>query len=317
MSENQPRRPHPEGDQLSKAEQPAPPVHAIVDNPPSPKAEANSQQELSPEKPLPRFERPEWVIVYITAIYSAISGLTLWVIKRQANIMEGQAADARGSAAAAAVVAQRTLNAIERQVINMRRQVVWSKMSYRASKLNAEAAILSAKAASASVEAFKQRERARFFVVPFALFDVETTPSGLFADHYGKASVQLTHVGPTDALNVFGQVKTAVQPHDSPLPDMIEMEDVSLPTVIKSGHKPIKLSLPIRLADREAVDALKQGNTVLHFFGFISYDDAFGERHETRFRYIWRPQFFRMENGPEASNSQWETCGPPEDNQAT
>jgi hypothetical protein len=47
-------------------------------------------KETAEEKPLPRFARPEWVIVYITAVYVVISGLTLRAIKKQARQMELQ-----------------------------------------------------------------------------------------------------------------------------------------------------------------------------------------------------------------------------------
>ncbi len=42
-------------------------------------------------KPLPRFLRPEWVIVYITAFYVFISALMLLAIKRQADLAEDTA----------------------------------------------------------------------------------------------------------------------------------------------------------------------------------------------------------------------------------
>lgn len=50
----------------------------------------SSSEQDPPEKPLPPFERPEWVIVYVTAAYSLISGLMLIAIKRQADHMERQ-----------------------------------------------------------------------------------------------------------------------------------------------------------------------------------------------------------------------------------
>lgn len=178
----------------------------------------------------------------------------------------------------------------------------------------------SAKAASDSITFLKQKERARFFVVPFALYGLHDTPTGFYGDEYGRAVVQLTHVGPTDAVNVVGKVKAVVLALDAPLPEMLEMVDVELPSVIKSGREPVKLSTTIRLGDREAVDALKSGATNLHFFGRITYEDVFGEAHVTPFRYVWRPRFHRVTEGngvAEGSDSQWETCGPPEDNQAT
>ncbi len=71
------------------------------------------------EKPLPQFLRPEWITVYITAIYVLIAYLTLHAIKRQSDLMKDQAKDARESATTAAVTAQQTLEALRRQVDSM------------------------------------------------------------------------------------------------------------------------------------------------------------------------------------------------------
>jgi hypothetical protein len=70
------------------------PTHVVID-PPLPAPAGNPEPAISDphttEKPLPRFERPEWVIVYITAVYAFISWLTLRAMKRQADIMKRQA----------------------------------------------------------------------------------------------------------------------------------------------------------------------------------------------------------------------------------
>jgi hypothetical protein len=102
-----------------------PPPGAVVDprnTTPRGKSEPTNQESDPPEKPLPRFLRPEWVIVYITAIYSLIAGLTLWVIKRQADTMELQAKDARKASADSAKTTQETLAAIKEQAQAMRDQ---------------------------------------------------------------------------------------------------------------------------------------------------------------------------------------------------
>jgi hypothetical protein len=80
-------------------------------------------QSSTPEKPLPRPIRPEWVIVYITAIYAFIAWLTLHSIKRQADTMERQVTAARDSAAQAASDSAATLAAIKRQADLMQRQI--------------------------------------------------------------------------------------------------------------------------------------------------------------------------------------------------
>ena len=75
------------------------------------KAEPDDSKKAPEEKPLPRFERPEWVIVYITAIYVLIAWWTLRAIKRQADTMEMQANEARQSAATATTIAQKAADA--------------------------------------------------------------------------------------------------------------------------------------------------------------------------------------------------------------
>jgi len=70
-----------------------PQTHVVID--PSLPTSASQPEPAksdpqSPDKPLPRFERPEWVIVYITAAYSIVSLLTLFVIKRQTTLMAEQ-----------------------------------------------------------------------------------------------------------------------------------------------------------------------------------------------------------------------------------
>jgi hypothetical protein len=142
--------------EAANSAKPIPPSGAVA-NPstaaPTANSESRTGQNEAPEKPLPRFERPEWVIVYITAIYSMIAGLSLWVIRRQADTMKQQAADARNSATEAAIMAQDTLNAIERQVIALRRQAIWLKLSARASSLSAKAAVTTSRAALLNAQA--------------------------------------------------------------------------------------------------------------------------------------------------------------------
>lgn len=81
-------------------QRPAPPATpSIIPSITAPcsQAEPCYAQENAPEKAFPWPIRPEWVIVYITAIYVFIAWRTLRAIKRQANIMEGQARDAKES----------------------------------------------------------------------------------------------------------------------------------------------------------------------------------------------------------------------------
>lgn len=95
-----------------------PPPSAVVgssETAPLERKEAASQKADPRETPLPQFRRPDWLIVYITALYSLIAACTLWVIKRQADTMERQAADATKSATDAALLAEGTLATMREQ----------------------------------------------------------------------------------------------------------------------------------------------------------------------------------------------------------
>jgi len=98
VAENQQSQPHAVNDNTAQAHGVTPPTQVVIE--PAPATPCTQEkpcyiQENAPEKPLPRWKRPEWVIVYITAIYVFIAGLTLLAIKRQADTMQQQAIDAR------------------------------------------------------------------------------------------------------------------------------------------------------------------------------------------------------------------------------
>src|SRR5262249_41670297 len=78
----------------TKQSEGAVPTHVIID-PPLPKIEFQSgsgnNQDKSVDSPLPRFIRPEWIIVYVTTIYVWITWRMLKAIKRQADLLDNQA----------------------------------------------------------------------------------------------------------------------------------------------------------------------------------------------------------------------------------
>jgi hypothetical protein len=91
VAENQQGKAHAEQSQSAQVQQPTLPARAIITpSTPTPhgNADADNGKKASEEKPLPRFLRPEWIIVYITAIYVFITGRMLGAIKRQAKILE-------------------------------------------------------------------------------------------------------------------------------------------------------------------------------------------------------------------------------------
>lgn len=93
MAENQQGDAQAEQARATQGRQPTPPAQAIA-NPsitaPHGSAKAGDTERDSLEEPLPRFLGPEWIIVYITAIYVGISALMFLAIKRQSGHMERQ-----------------------------------------------------------------------------------------------------------------------------------------------------------------------------------------------------------------------------------
>jgi hypothetical protein len=140
--------------------------------------EPSETQGGTADNPMPRFGRPEWLTVYITAGYVFIAWLTLRAIKRQADIMQEQARDARSSSSGAAATAQQTLDALQRQantmerqashlefqVQEMRRQAYQMGEQAEAAHKSAEAAQQSAEAALLNARAFINSERGRLVV---------------------------------------------------------------------------------------------------------------------------------------------------------
>lgn len=95
------------------------PTHVVIEQPlPTIRVEkpAKDEQDQAPEKPLPRFLRSEWVIVYITAIYSYISWKSLKAIKRQADTMDKALSDSNQSSNATLKALNHQIKALESHV---------------------------------------------------------------------------------------------------------------------------------------------------------------------------------------------------------
>lgn len=111
----------------NRSSYPVLPTHVVVDQLPAVKADqspkTDNSQYNAQEKPLPRFLRPEWVIVHITAVYVAIAGITLWAIWRQARVMERQALSLR------------------RRTTHLRRSVIFARKAAKAAETSAKAAM--------------------------------------------------------------------------------------------------------------------------------------------------------------------------------
>jgi hypothetical protein len=270
MAKNQQPYSHATDNPATKQKRPVPPTHVVIDPPlpasNSPQPEPPKAETNSPPKPLSGWKKPEWVIVDITAIYVFIAWLTLRTIKRQADIMSQQAADARASSESAALATQSTLSAIIRQADAMDIQSAALAESVKAAKQSANAAIL-------GLEMMQSKERARI--------SIEITSLSLRNSFPGVTYKVLSH-GPTHAIVEKSWVITSLTPMFS-----VEWEDDKA-----SYHRQIEIpnifpESQIEIEDfifglTPAISAgIEKGDWFVHFRAKVVYSDLFGKNHET------------------------------------
>ena len=241
------------------------------------KAEPDNKKQDSTEKPLPRFERPEWVIVYITAIYVLIAACTLWVIKRQADHMEWQAAIMEG---------QRTtmgeqLGAMKGQLGQMEAQTVKLGESVGVARDAANAAKQSADAAQQSADIAARVSVPTLVVSEFGLGDMGMA-SLEAALQYPKIKLVLKNYGQTPAFLKFWTVMFTCE--DLPdIPVYIGQPGcgIHLEKVVIEPRDSYTLELPLHhrcgLSPediRGVIDTLK----LLSVYGYVCYADLLGNR---------------------------------------
>ncbi|MGA7137939.1 MAG: hypothetical protein WBZ14_09735 [Terriglobales bacterium] len=173
----------------------------------------------------------------------------------------------------------------------------------------------STRAMQDSVDATKKKERAKLTVD----IDSRGVDFSKVQGHsaFGEAYVEVTHYGPTHAFNVRAIAGVVLSPSTDP-PPMSEAGGAYIPTVIKSDSKKFLLQAGF-IRQQSDLDQIQDQKLFLHFFGMITYEDVFDERHETTFRYLWKidghPNFGHVEQWEDTSR--WELHGPKEDNRAT
>jgi hypothetical protein len=101
VAENQNGSAHTAHNQANTYKQPPQPASSTVYSPGCCTTETADTKKEPEEKPLPRFLRAEWVIVYVTVVYTGVAWFTLWKIADQANTMREHALELKSLADAA------------------------------------------------------------------------------------------------------------------------------------------------------------------------------------------------------------------------
>jgi hypothetical protein len=201
------------------------------------------------------FLRPEWVIVWITLLYTIITGLTLLAIKRQADLMEQQTKDARDSAAAAALTTKATLKAIKRQALSMRRQTTHLRRSAEAAMGVAVPTLMLSKFV------FTPRDRMdyQFFVHPSVSIEVK---------NFGQSPAFLKSYSIVFACEELPKVPIYRFPYPCCVEDVVEAGQtytLAPDTTIAEEEFPLQIAYD-----------LESGRKRLTVYGYVSYGDVFG-----------------------------------------
>jgi hypothetical protein len=179
------------------------------------------------------------------------------------------------------------------------------------------------KAMRDSVKVVKDKERARLFVSPKQGDDGFNDFNDCSFLDGPTIGIEITQHGPTKAFNVRCRGCVSITQSKEPLPAKpSDIRDMTIPNVIEGGASPLIAQTSIFPFTQEQADAIRQETSFLHFFGFISYEDVFGDKQRTTFRYIWIPaQYLDV---PEAEPSSvlideagWEKNGGESENYAS
>lgn len=172
----------------------------------------------------------------------------------------------------------------------------------------------------------REKDRARLIFTGFR--NNESLGDEDVREAYWSFSILLKQYGPTKAFNVRGLGTVTVKPADEPRPTrsrkkMTRLHDIPSIAGEAAGNNSVLIEPTIGFAAINDADMAKvnSGELCVHFFGFIEYDDVFGSKHTTRFRYIWQPELREpvpQEEGETfvAVEAGWKINGKPKDNHA-
>ena len=131
---------------------------------------------------------------------------------------------------------------------------------------------------------------------------------------YYRVPIPLSIHGTTDAFNVrmFGNAFTDKSRDVS----FSVNEQIYIPVVIRADQRSILANLTL-FYPPEDIKKIDSGELSFHVCGKVTYEDIFGEEHETTFWYIWDMEVYEMGGGARHEYLSWKLNGPPETNRAS
>jgi hypothetical protein len=187
------------------------------------------------------------------------------------------------------VVFYLTVRTFNRQTGILQHHTTIAESAANATGANARAAEANARAAESTAEALRRNtdlmismERARLRVKPEPL--VLQSLDGFISVKY-----KVFFSGMTAAYVTESQAVAFVSDSEEPATDGVTPR-AGVPDVFTPNAPVIEPAVflqPSMKLEPSTVADIAQRKSFVHFWGFIKYDDVFGEHRETYFRYLW------------------------------
>lgn len=265
--------------------------------------ETDNTAKAALEKPWRQFLGSEWVIVYVTVAYSLITLLMWRTIKRQADIMDRQAREAKESSA-------QTFEVLKEQTDN-------ALISAKAATISAIAADESAKASLAQIRMMKEKERGRLRL-DFEDLDLTRTP----LINTVIVSFKICLDGSTQAYVLDSECFAGVFARDEIPGQRVWSPPMTIPPVVTPAmgqvnsftlvHKGINV-LATGLGE-PTIRSIQDSASRICCEGYIRYRDVFGETWRFNFKKRWEYFSEPLPENEAWQGGQWKNYGEPEDN---
>jgi hypothetical protein len=152
------------------------------------------------------------------------------------------------------------------------------------------------------------KERARITINPSAHpLDLDEGPEWIEALNvvWSGAKITVENLGGTKAFNVRGRAEIIGIPSTEALGSE-ENSVLDIPTVLEPTTDPITLEIVTLLKGTDHASAVESGREIIHVVGWVTYDDIFGNRYKSSFRYIWKIDNRTLDDGDFFNASRWE-----------
>jgi len=151
----------------------------------------------------------------------------------------------------------------------------------------------------------KERARITVEIVP-ANLELEDGPEWTEEMRvvYAGAKITVSNLGATNAFNVTSSAKILSTPDRGTL-ESPETMMLLLPSVIGPSIQPVVVDVSTLLKGVDRVIKVRSKEEVLHLVGTIAYNDIFGNKYKTVFRYLWRVENL-LGDDPKFDISRWE-----------